>query len=389
MVFDGLLVGGITKVGLDYYRLLKDMGHDITIVNLRPNNCTQEEFFDTKIIHFNYPRNLAPEKYSRLEKMYSFGRFVYPLAYTALRVVNLVYSAFYKVFIDFTKYDLIIAFSSHYNDLSFVAYGFARNSNKLAWVHGALFEYVLNSEGFLRLHKKINNLIVLSDSNQIVLDTCNKYLRLSIYKLYNPTLIANKPIDENKVHQLKEKYGDYCLMVSRISKDKDHITAIRAMKYYNEKYSDNKKLVFVGDGELRRDIEKYVSDNKLEDTVFFEGSRNDVQNYYRSAFMFIHSSPLEGLPTTLIEALYLGLPIVSTNSLPGVGEVLDGGKYGLVSPVGDYQALGDNIYKLYTDKNTYNSLVSKGYERAKEFNPSNIAPRLHEIIEEIGNKHVG
>ena len=71
-----------------------------------------------------------------------------------------------------------------------------------------------------------------------------------------------------------------------------------------------------------KSVKKLVKKLSLEERVFFTGVRYDVQNYYATAKLFIHSSKLEGLPTVLLEAMKYGLPIVATNSKPGVPEIL-------------------------------------------------------------------
>ena len=63
-------------------------------------------------------------------------------------------------------YDVAVGFSGHYNDLSFVAYNFIRSKRKIAWLHGALYQYIMSSQGFETLYKKIKNLVVLVGDGQ-------------------------------------------------------------------------------------------------------------------------------------------------------------------------------------------------------------------------------
>ena len=95
-------------------------------------------------------------------------------------------------------------------------------------------------------------------------------------------------------------------MVGRMAKDKDQATLIRALPYLKEKYSLKKNLVLVGDGSERESLEKLVQEKQLEKQVFFAGAHYDVQNYYMAASVYAHSSPAEGLPTVLLEAMYYG-----------------------------------------------------------------------------------
>ena len=63
----------------------------------------------------------------------------------------------------------------------------------------------------------------------------------------------------------------------------------------------------------------------------------------RSASVFVLSSKYEGFSVVIAEALSVGIPVVSTDCPSGPSEILEDGKYGLLSPVNDYKALAMNI----------------------------------------------
>ena len=70
MVFDGLQVGGIERVGTDYARLMNQLGHEVTVFNLVPSQTDMERELpgSCKVVHINFPRKMAPELYSKLIK---------------------------------------------------------------------------------------------------------------------------------------------------------------------------------------------------------------------------------------------------------------------------------------------------------------------------------
>ena len=70
LVLDGLQVGGIERVCLDYCKLFIDLGYDVTIFNLRPtlNELEKEVPSGVKIVLLTFPRLLAPERYASLVK---------------------------------------------------------------------------------------------------------------------------------------------------------------------------------------------------------------------------------------------------------------------------------------------------------------------------------
>ena len=277
--------------------------------------------------------------------------------------------------------EIAIAFSGHYNDLTFVSENF-KDAKKIAWLHGDETSYNDIAPGYFALYQKIKNLVCLSEKNDDRSEEFNKKNEINKAMIYNPINLEGRKIDKKLVESLKQRHGDFILMVGRMAKDKDQATLIRALSYLEKKYKLKKKMILVGDGPERESLENLVKKNQLEKQVFFAGAHYDVQNYYMAASVYAHSSPAEGLPTVLLEAMYYGLPIASTNSEPGVYEILRT-DCGLVTPVGDAEALADSIYKLYTDKTLVEELKTNCQDRIKQFMPEHVIMQFENYIKTL------
>lgn len=107
----------------------------------------------------------------------------------------------------------------------------------------------------------------------------------------------------------------------------------------------NAKLVMVSDGELRKKLESQAKHLGIADRVSFVGYHSNPCELMVESDLFVLASNYEGLPTVLIEALYCGLPIVSTDCPHGPREILMNGEYGTLVKVGDAIALADAIVK--------------------------------------------
>ena len=81
----------------------------------------------------------------------------------------------------------------------------------------------------------------------------------------------------------------------------------------------------------------------LEEDVALPGFVTNPAVYMARSAVFAMSSAWEGMPVALIEALTLGIPVVSTNCPSGPAEILDGGRYGELVPMGDSTALAAGI----------------------------------------------
>ena len=101
-------------------------------------------------------------------------------------------------------------------------------------------------------------------------------------------------------------------------------------------------LAILGEGPLRTDLQARVRELGLEGRVVLPGFL-DPSGWYAVADLFVLSSDWEGLPTVLIEALLHGCPVVSTRCPSGPEEILDEGRFGLLVPPGDVEALAEAI----------------------------------------------
>lgn len=105
------------------------------------------------------------------------------------------------------------------------------------------------------------------------------------------------------------------------------------------------RLLILGDGPSRMDLERMIVDNDLQQSVKLPGYVANPLKYYRNADVFVLSSRVEGLPNVLVEAMLCGCTPVSTDCPTGPSEVLDGGNYGYLVPVDDPLAMAAAIAK--------------------------------------------
>lgn len=103
--------------------------------------------------------------------------------------------------------------------------------------------------------------------------------------------------------------------VGRMETVKDPLMLVRAFIFLQEAASDEAKklkLVLVGDGALRGEIEKLLESGRIEDRVWLAGARDDVDKLYRCFDIFVLPSIAEGISNTILEAMASGLPVVAT-----------------------------------------------------------------------------
>jgi len=101
------------------------------------------------------------------------------------------------------------------------------------------------------------------------------------------------------------------------------------------------RLLILGEGEERPALEAMVRQFGLGDDVSLPGFEPNPYPYMARAALFVLSSRWEGLPGVLIEALFCGAPVISTDCPYGPREILADGRYGVLVPVGDVHALAE------------------------------------------------
>ncbi len=138
------------------------------------------------------------------------------------------------------------------------------------------------------------------------------------------------------------------LAVGRLSAQKGFEILIQAFSIVRQACAA--RLLILGDGEERFNLERLVKKLNLEMDVSLPGYVANPYPYMIHANVFVLSSRWEGLPGVLIEALYCGSRIVSTDCPSGACEILDNGKYGRLVPVGDIDAMRQAIIAALNDE---------------------------------------
>lgn len=186
---------------------------------------------------------------------------------------------------------------------------------------------------------------------------------------------------------LRREFGfaadDYLVgIVAHLEDHKGHRFLIEAAGLLKDK-APRMKFVIVGEGSLRLDLDRQARDLRVEDIVYFLGFRDDVPRVLGSLDLFVLSSHMEGLGTSLMDAMAARLPVVATTA-GGIPEVVMDRETGLLVPPRDPQALSQAILKLYLDKALAARLADKGFEIVHErFSAEAMARRIIAVYERL------
>lgn len=129
--------------------------------------------------------------------------------------------------------------------------------------------------------------------------------------------------------------------IGRLTRQKAFDVLIRAFSQVRR--HRRARLLILGQGEDRQTLERLVAQLGLEQDVSLPGFVQNPYPYIARAALFVLASRWEGLPTVIIEALYLGTPIIATDCSGGMREILRDGQYGRLVPVNSPALLAEAI----------------------------------------------
>jgi len=151
------------------------------------------------------------------------------------------------------------------------------------------------------------------------------------------------------------------LAVGRLTEVKDYNTLIRAFALVRAEQPV--RMMILGEGEDRPKLEALVQELGLQDYVALPGFVDNPYAYMARASILVLSSLREGFGNVLVEAMAVGTPVVSTDCHSGPTEILEGGKWGRLVPVGNPEILAEAIIATIINKPDSAGLI----DRAKNF----------------------
>ena len=185
--------------------------------------------------------------------------------------------------------------------------------------------------------------------------------RQRITTIYNPVVTsalhaqARAPLDHP---WFRPDAPPVVLGIGRLHRQKDFPSLLSA--FARVRAQRPVRLVILGEGRLRAELEMLARTLGIAADVAMPGFVENPYAYLARAAVFALSSASEGLPTVLIEALACGCPVVSTDCPSGPAEILDGGKYGRLVPVGDDAALAQAICDTLDHVPPREKLIERG-----------------------------
>jgi glycosyltransferase involved in cell wall biosynthesis len=181
------------------------------------------------------------------------------------------------------------------------------------------------------------------------------------------------PPDDDDILKTKKRFSlpiDATIFgtIANFSEHKDLPTMLEAFAEYLPS-EPKSKLLMVGDGDDYDYLVDLSEEKGLSNNVVFAGFQENVALFLACMNVFLVSSKMEGLNTSIIDAMNMGLPIVST-SAGGIGELVTSGLNGILVTVGDHKALANAMKKVTLGSNLIHVLGVAAMSRGASFSDS-------------------
>ncbi|MCK5416148.1 glycosyltransferase family 4 protein [Candidatus Parcubacteria bacterium] len=198
--------------------------------------------------------------------------------------------------------------------------------------------------------------------------------------IYNSVNVVDFNLSKKEVKEELNLEGDIILTSGRLVPWKGFELLIELMPDLLEE-NPNFKLLIVGNGPDKEKLESKIDDLNLNNEVFILTSKKqpDVLKYMKASEMFVLNTGYEGLSHVIIEAFFVGIPVVTTK-VGGNSELISNNKNGILVEYNNKVKIKNNIIDLWKNKEKSYNLVTRAKESLNEFHRGVMINSIVEIL---------
>jgi glycosyltransferase involved in cell wall biosynthesis len=287
------------------------------------------------------------------------------------------------------KPDVLLANLDHNNVAALLAKAMAFSSTKVVicqhnpisagFSEGLTWTYRGIPYAYRAMSPLIARAVAVSSGIAHELETIAHLPASKIATVHNPVIASDFALraSQTVTHPwLEQRDTPVFVCAGRLVQQKDHQCLIRALALHRERMPS--RLLLLGTGPLRQPLEELAQELGVAEAVDFLGFQDNPLPWFRRADAFVLSSRSEGFGNVLVEAMWCGTPVISSNCPHGPAEILDGGRYGVLVAPGDPAALAAAMDRVATLPGRFPPALLRA--RAAEFSNSACAERYAELL---------
>ncbi len=196
-------------------------------------------------------------------------------------------------------------------------------------------------------------------------------------KCASTTALAAPKVPHSTLNQI--------VSVGRLAPQKNFPMLIKAFAAIKDEFPDW-QLIILGEGPDRESLQLTVDSLQLTDRVLMPGRSEHVIDELRKSKLFCMSTNAEGMSNALIEAMCVGLPVVSTD-VCGAKELLQNPESGLIVPVGDTESLTEALRKVMCNDEMMQQMAERNLAKAEWFKQDRIVDQWEKLICDVVSRY--
>lgn len=299
------------------------------------------------------------------------------------------------------KIDVSISFMEEFNYINVLSKGRDTVITRICTILSQREElrrtcFLYNKHLIHFFYNRADKVVVMTDYAKKEMEHEYGIRKKKLVKIPNP--IFTLKAQENVAEWI---YGSNAVIcVGRLENVKQHHVAIRAFSTVVKKFPDA-KLLILGAGPNKNKLNSLIKNLQLENNVFLLGFQKDIFYYLKNAKVFLMTSYTEGFPNSMVEAMSIGLPVISIDSPGAPREILKAadnttsiqyGAYGVITPyvknnymakeaiTYEEQMLGQAINEMLADETLRETYAKAALKRAQVYNTEKIMAVWNKII---------
>lgn len=357
-LFDSLECGGAEQALYDLLRLMDKRQFEVAIFVLKAGGVWEEKFRKEGVRILN------------ADASSTCGGLLQKLRLRCARKYNgkgLLKAALKE------KFDLVVSYMMWEQ----LATGFVSGVPAVCWFHwdvesNKAFRWIVNENR--KLMMKYDRICCVSKAGQ---ESLKSLIRRPVELHYNP-------IDSQRICKMAKEHRElpetpYTCAVGRMVPEKGFVRLVYVHKRLLEAGAHH-NLVIVGDGPERENIENAIKETGTENSVILVGYQSNPYPYMKNSRFLVCSSFTEALPVISMEALSLGIPIVS--AVPSIEEVFGEENCGIITD-NDDDSLFAGMYTMLTDEDSYAKAKQGAENRSKFFDGNRMVKEVEDVFLEL------
>lgn len=365
-VHDKLVCGGTDQALFDLVQLLDKDKFEVSVFAQKPGGPWDQKFVDAGIrVLYDYScRKATWNPVVKLGNILKKLRTAAAYRRNGENLLDVCIPEGADIIVSYSMWDHVLC-------------GFSKNARSVKYLHGNMHtnpqfrELIQRDKELLPKYDRIIGVSRLA--TEAFVDVTG--IREGVHTCFNP-------MNSDYVHRLAEEHVDIpddlpvICAVGRLSAEKGFERLIVIHKRLLEEGIAH-RLVIVGDGEDRDYIRRIVNAVDAQDSVILAGYQLNPYPYMKKSKFVVCSSFTEGLPVIAMEALCLGVPLVS--SVPSVEEIFGEEECGLITE-SDNRSLLEGIRKMLTDDAYYQKLKAGAQRRSQFFDGQRMVREVEQIF---------